>query len=153
MTAWRCPWCSALRRADKTIRDHVAMNECAQVPLDARIAMIVERADSYSEADWEYTLIDAYRQGGYQCFHIPPMRGRDGQWFTNTTEAGLPDWILVKPPDLILLELKKQTGKATVEQVRTIKRLQQCTNIIAGFGRPTDAPVLMRRALDDAQTA
>lgn len=147
MTAWRCHWCNALRRTDRTQRDHLALNECGKIKLDERIAAIVRFADSYSEDDWERTLIGAYREGGYQCFHIPPMRGRDGQWFTNTTEPGLPDWILVKPPDLILLELKKQSGKASVEQVRTIKRLQQCTIITAGFGRPTDAPVLMRRAL------
>lgn len=141
MTAWRCPYCLVLRRTERTQRDHLGI-ECEQIPFEDRVAAIHKARDSYSEDDWERTIIAVFRREGWQCFHVPRMRGRDGEWFTNTTEAGLTDWILVRPPDVVFLELKKQGGKPSREQVRLVRALQQCTQVTAGFGRPADVAAL-----------
>ena len=127
------------------------MNECGLIPPEVAVETILANRDSYTEADWERTLIPWFRANGWECFHADRGQGRDGRWMTNTRQAGLPDWLLLRPPDLVIIETKREKGKggrATTDQVRIIRKLQQVKRVLAGFARPSDAATLVPIALD-----
>lgn len=142
-----CPWCLSRRRSFESWRDHVALNECGDVPPDQQIAVIVDHADTWTEGTFQRVIVPHFTGNGWSAYHADRGKGRDGQWLTNTTTAGLPDWLFVKPPIVFFVELKRQDNKRpTRDQVRTIKALQACTTVVAGFARPSDAAALYRMA-------
>lgn len=144
MTAHRCPYCTATARSPKGFRDHV-VRRCRNAPPEARLAVVVQYADSYTEKEWSSLVVARFRDAGWLCFHAERGRGRDGDWLTNTGDDGLPDWLFVKRPMALFVELKKQKGsKPTEEQVRVIAELQACAQLAAFFARPADFPRLMR---------
>lgn len=124
------------------------MNECGRIPYPVAVETILANRDSYTEAQWENTLIPWFRANGWECFHADRGQGRDGRWMTNTRQAGLPDWLLLRPPDLVIIETKRQKGRPTRDQVRIIRKLQQVRRVLAGFARPSDAATLVPIALD-----
>ena len=51
---------------------------------------------------------------------------------------GWPDLTLVRPPDLMFRELKTDKGRLTPPQIRTLRRLRQCSNLTVHLWRPAD---------------
>jgi hypothetical protein len=54
------------------------------------------------------------------------------------SERGFPDVTLVKPPRLVFLELKSQTGRVSTEQAEWLAALNACDGIVARVIRPSD---------------
>lgn len=108
------------------------------------LATVVHYADSYTEAEWSNLVVARFRDAGWMCFHAERGRGRDGDWMTNTSDPGLPDWLFIRPPTVLFVELKRQRNrKPAPEQVRVIAALQACTTVEGYFARPADFPALM----------
>lgn len=148
-----CPYCPARARSIKGLRDHV-VRRCRRVPPQARLAAVVQWATTYTEAEWQSLVVSTFRDAGWMCFHADRGRGRDGDWLTNTGDAGLPDWLFIRPPTALFIELKKQKGsKPTTDQVRVIAALQACTNLEAYFARPAQFPTLHELAFSSVKSA
>lgn len=97
------------------------------------------RAPQMSETVFQHEVIKEAKAHGWLVAHVEKAQRRPGKWTTPTT-AGLPDLILVKPPRVVFLELKRQTGSTTsAEQIEWISALQNCFEVEAFFARPSDA--------------
>ena len=74
-------------------------------------------APPIAEADWQRTVIDLARLGGWRVFHALPA-SRGGRIATHQLgDRGFPDLILARSGRTpIAAELKTQTGRLTVEQ-------------------------------------
>lgn len=108
------------------------------------MATVLRYADTYTEAEWSSLVVARFRDAGWMCFHAERARGRDGDWMTNTGDDGLPDWLFIRPPTLLFVELKRQKGsKASPSQVRVIGAIQQCTEVAGYFARPAQFDKLM----------
>lgn len=139
-----CPYCGARARSQKGFRDHV-VRRCRHAPPEAILATVVRYADSYTEAEWSNLVVARFRDAGWMCFHAERGRGRDGDWMTNTSDAGLPDWLFIKAPRMLFIELKRQANKRpSPEQVRVIAEIQRCETVEGYFGRPLDFAALMQ---------
>lgn len=67
--------------------------------------------------------------GWWVCHHYDSRR----------TTPGWPDLMLIRPPRLILAELKRHGEKATEPQARVLYLLGQCKGVEAYLWRPLDA--------------
>lgn len=79
-----------------------------------------------TEAEWQALVVQYARLHGWQVFHHLDSRG---------TEPGWPDLVLIRPPDLVVAELKSERGKLTPSQEKTIAALTEC-GIEAHVWRP-----------------
>lgn len=138
LDATTCSWCGTRRRSFESWRDHVALNECRHIPLAEQLSCVLAHADTWSEKAFERVVIRWFRLHGWLAFHDPRT--------TPSTEPGLPDWVLINPPHVLFIELKKQTGKASTDQVRVIKAIQRCDYVSGYFARPSDAGTLLALA-------
>jgi hypothetical protein len=57
-----------------------------------------------SEAQFQRAVVDLARIHGWRRRHNPDSRKEDG-------EPGFPDWIFLRGPRLLIVELKKEDGK------------------------------------------
>lgn len=142
MTPPPCPYCGTRTRGPKGFRDHLA-RRCSSTPPEVRLSIVVREANSYTEAEFQSLVVARFRDAGWMCFHAERGRGRAGDWMTNTGDAGLPDWLFIRPPLVLFVELKTEKGSASPEQVRVIAALQKCTRVEAYFVPPHDYPALM----------
>jgi hypothetical protein len=62
---------------------------------------------------------------------------------SDRSEPGFPDWVLVRPPRLLFLELKRERGKATPVQETWLAALAAC-GVEARLFRPSDWPQIER---------
>jgi len=98
---------------------------------------------SISEKDFQAQVIDLARVNGWLVAHFHDSRKQitrpDGRkFFVGDRDAkGFPDLVLVKPPNLVFWEMKKQLGKTTPEQDAWIEALQKC-GLDARVVRPSD---------------
>ena len=71
-----------------------------------------------SEADFQRWFIEAARLGGWKVCHFRPGKTQRGRWVTPIQgDKGAPDLILAKDGRVLLVELKRDSGKPTREQV------------------------------------
>lgn len=61
------------------------------------------------------------------------------------SEAGFPDLVLVRPGDVLFIELKTMTGKLTPAQQHWQDVLAQCPGVEVAIWRPSDWPVIEAR--------
>lgn len=62
-------------------------------------------------------------------------------WHDNDSRrnrAGLPDLILVRPPRVVFVELKRETGRLRPEQARVLALLERCPGVESYVWRPSD---------------
>jgi hypothetical protein len=137
-----CPYCGTHTRTPKGFRDHLA-RRCDKTPPEVRLSIVVREARSYTEAEFQSLVVARFRDAGWMCFHAERGRGRDGDWLTNSGDKGLPDWLFIRPPVMLLIEMKRESGKPSPEQVRVIRAVQSCTRVEGYFARPSDFPHLM----------
>ena len=70
-----------------------------------------------SEADFQRRVIDLAKLRGWKVAHYRPAKGPKGAWSTPVTgHAGAPDLILARDGEVILAELKSETGRLSAEQ-------------------------------------
>lgn len=91
-----------------------------------------------TEAVYQAVIVKVARHHGWHVVHTYRTKVGPGQWRTATTENGVPDLMLMRPPSLVFLEVKAQKGTAAPEQIAWIADAQACTGVEAYIVRPTD---------------
>lgn len=82
-----------------------------------------------SEAQWQAVVRDLCRLGKWTVYHTHDSRRSD---------PGFPDLVLIRPPhQIIVAELKTETGRVTPEQRRWLDLFTGC-GIPAFVWRPSD---------------
>ncbi len=88
-----------------------------------------------SEAAWMGRVLDLARLRGWKAIHHPDSR--------RVTEPGLPDLILVRPPRLVMVELKSASGVLRPAQINMLAALKLCPGVETCLWRPADWPAVM----------
>jgi hypothetical protein len=99
-----------------------------------------------TEADFQRKVIAEAKNNGWMVMHAERsmVRNTNGsiRWVTNVP-AGFPDLLLVKPPLVLFLELKKdRKSKPTDAQLSWVATLQACDQVEAYIVRPADAATI-----------
>lgn len=91
----------------------------------------IERSDvpALTEAQFMRQVLDLAGIFGWAVYH-PAL----SKW----SELGWPDLAMVRPPRLILAELKRETGKTTPHQDRWLDMLRACPGVETYLWRPSD---------------
>lgn len=84
-----------------------------------------------TEAQWQAKVVEYARLRGWTDFHHRVSKG---------TRHGWPDLALIRPPRLVLVELKRQDGRVTVPQQRVLAQLDQCDGVEVFTWRPSNWP-------------
>lgn len=98
-----------------------------------------------SEAAWQQQLEQLARYCGWKTYHAPdnrPVQTRSGRRYVQNVAAGWPDLVLVRPPELLIVELKTDKGRVAPEQTAWLEALAAC-GLETYVWRPRD--------LDDAR--
>ena len=82
-----------------------------------------------SENYWQGTVEEYAQTLGWVKYHTRDSRGSDD---------GFPDLVLVRPPRVIFVELKKQTGKMELAQTAWATLLADCPGVEHYVWRPGD---------------
>ena len=82
-----------------------------------------------TEADLSRAVLDMARLFGWMGYHT---------WSSVHSRAGFVDWVFVRPPRVLMVELKAEKGKLTQEQVEWIFALGRCPGVETFVWRPTD---------------
>jgi hypothetical protein len=80
-----------------------------------------------TEAELQQLLTDAADMHGWLVFHDNDSR---------RNVAGFPDLVLVKPPRVVLLELKSEVGRIRPEQHVWMDALSRCDTVASAIVRP-----------------
>ena len=80
--------------------------------------------DPRTEADWMGAVGGLLDYHGWRWYHPEPKKRSRSRWTVNTA-AGIPDLICVKPPRVVWLEVKTESGRIRPEQVEWIEELRQ----------------------------
>ena len=77
-----------------------------------------------NESDFKSSVIDLAKHTGWKWYHNPDSR---------RSSAGFPDLVLVKPPNVLFVELKMDNpgSKLTADQLDWQKKLNDCTDVKA----------------------
>ncbi len=82
-----------------------------------------------TERDFQRQVLDLAGILGWTVYH-PAL----SKW----SERGWPDLTMVRPPRLILAELKRETGRSSTHQDRWLAMLGQCPGVEVYLWRPSD---------------
>ena len=92
-----------------------------------------QRTDDVSglvtEASWQAQVIEAADLFGWYIYHNPASR---------RSNAGFPDLVLIRPPRVLFLELKRQTGRLSPIQREVIDQLDAGPGVEVQVARPSD---------------
>lgn len=91
-----------------------------------------------SEREYMKQVVELARQLDWTVRHIPNCKTQSGRW-SNQSATGLPDLILIRPPRLLMVELKGRKTEVTAEQVRTLYLLGQCDGVESYLWRSGEA--------------
>lgn len=80
------------------------------------------------EAEFQRQVIRAAERLGWYVWHDQDSR-------RNT--AGMPDLFLVRPPRVVLIELKREKGRVRPEQAALLEKLSRCPGVEAFLIRPS----------------
>jgi VRR-NUC domain-containing protein len=104
------------------------------------------------ERDWTHSVIRMATTAGFLVHHSRPALNQRGRWATWLEGSpGLPDLILVKPPRVLFVELKRQAGGVlSPHQLRWWDALRACPGVEVYLWKPGDADavwaILSRKA-------
>ena len=82
-----------------------------------------------TEADFQATILQAADLFGWWHYHVADSR---------RSRPGFPDLVLIKPPKVIFLEVKRETGRLTGYQAEVLSMLSDCSVVDAAVVRPSD---------------
>ena len=97
---------------------------------------IAGNRSSISEAVWQGMVIEAATQAGWLHYHTHDSR---------KSQRGFPDLVLVRPPDILFIELKTETGVMQPDQKVWQQWLSQCPQIEYAIWRPSDFTQIAQR--------
>jgi len=87
------------------------------------------------EVDFQAAVLELARLTGWLAYHPHDSR---------RSAPGWPDVTLVKPPRLLIVELKTTRGRLRPEQARWLTALAQCPGAEVAVWRPGDWPAIER---------
>ena len=82
-----------------------------------------------SEKGFMETITDLAEHKGWFHYHTHDSR---------RSTAGFPDLVLIKPPHVLFLEVKRENGKLSVAQADVLSMLWGCNDVQAAVVRPSD---------------
>ena len=82
-----------------------------------------------TEASWQAQVVAAAEVYDWYIYHNPDS------W---RSTAGFPDLVLIRPPRVRFLELKRQTGRLSPIQREVIAALEACPGVEVHVARPSD---------------
>lgn len=85
-------------------------------------------ADLMTEKEWQSLIVEHARLHGWSAYH---------QFDSRRSQPGWPDLVLIRPPELLMVELKSANGKITPEQADTLVALAAC-GVETAIWRPCD---------------
>jgi VRR-NUC domain len=96
------------------------------------------------EQSFEVCVAEVARLAGWRCVHFRAARTKHG-WRVPTAYdgQGWPDLTLVRPPRLVFVELKSQTGKLSDSQRDWLDVLRLLPNAEVHVWRPADWDALV----------
>ena len=109
-----------------------------------RLARQAEKATDrrkLTEAQFQAWIVKQAKAAGWVLqFHVLRAQVK-GRWVTNTSAPGVPDLWLLRPStgQLVVLEVKRRGGTATLDQARWIAGLQTVPGVEAFIVSPDDA--------------
>lgn len=95
-----------------------------------------------SEREFQKWVTTYAKRHGWMVCHVSPTKTPDGRWITNYSAKGFPDVLLLKPPRMVVLELKRQDGTVRDEQRAWIEAFAGVPGVVAAFVRPSDMNAL-----------
>ena len=104
--------------------------------------MIESRAPA--EADIQSGILEAAALGGWLAYHTHDSR---------RSHVGFPDLVLVRPPEVLLLELKGARGRVSEVQREWIAALQGCDQVTAAIIYPEAYDTVIRHLLRPSASA
>lgn len=87
------------------------------------------------ERDFQADVLELAHLCGWLAYHPHDSR---------RSAPGYPDVTLVKPPRLLIVELKTRTGRVRPEQARWLTALAHCPGVEVAVWRPRDWPMIER---------
>lgn len=87
-----------------------------------------------TEAQWQNTVVEAAQLLGWWVFHDHDSR---------RNQAGFPDLVLIRPPRVLFVELKREAGKVTRAQEEVLGKLAACPGVESRVARPSNWPSLV----------
>lgn len=121
----------------KVARRHGFTYPGAQRNADARRGKTLQQP----ERDWQRQVLELAELYRWRAYHT---------WRSDHSTAGFPDLVLVKPPRLIIAELKTDTGEVMPAQDAWLAELGQCPSCEVFVWRPRDWPEVERRLRGDS---
>jgi hypothetical protein len=82
-----------------------------------------------NEAQWRRQVLDIARAYGWRSYSTT---------FSPYSTPGWPDLALVRPPTVILAELKTERGKVSTDQRDTLELLDGCNRVLSYLWRPDE---------------
>jgi hypothetical protein len=99
----------------------------------------VTKANPTPEREFQKTLVGVLELFGYQVNHTYPLRTEHG-WRTGTTAIGWPDLTAVRPPRLLVIEVKGEHTPLEEAQRAWLSLFAGIPCARAWVLRPTDPP-------------
>lgn len=88
-----------------------------------------------SEAEWQSFVTDYAKVKDWWVYHTLRSKG---------SQAGFPDLVLIRPPRLIFVELKREGGKLSPVQRLVLQMLEACHQEVYVW-RPSDRDLVIRK--------
>jgi hypothetical protein len=86
-----------------------------------------------TEAQWQERVVDLATWRGWRCFHVYDSR---------RSTAGWPDLVMLRGDRMLAWELKRDTGRATRQQLEWLAALSLIPGVDARVVRPSDWPAV-----------
>jgi hypothetical protein len=102
-----------------------------------------------SEKQWQGFVVDYARVMGWKAYHHSDSRKavkRGGELIMvgDADAKGLLDWMMVRPPRVLFVELKREDGKMTPEQTECFAKLSRCPGVEVYLWKPSDRTEVQR---------
>jgi hypothetical protein len=88
-----------------------------------------------SERDFQAQVLQLATLHGWRHYHTLRSRGSD---------SGFPDLVLIRPPELLIVELKSERGRLHAAQAEWLAKLREC-GVETHVWRPADFDELHAR--------
>ena len=82
-----------------------------------------------TEQQWQNTVVEAAQLLGWWVFHDHDSR---------RNQPGFPDLVLIRPPRVVFVELKRETGRVSPAQEEVLGMLAECPGVESRVARPSN---------------
>ena len=89
-----------------------------------------------AESDFQDDIVEKATWLGFRVFHVYDSRKSIGE--------GFPDLVMVKPPRLLFVELKRETGTVSPKQLEWLGALMMCPQVEVHVWKPRDTDAALR---------